>query len=265
MRGYTRGAMSKRTIRATCPEDDPSFYPEEEKLGEGLLQRKIVELLRPLLERWLAERGVVALTGADQFMYFRRGDVRTRVSPDVYVIPGVPPERMIRSWLTWLEGKVPSFALEVVSRGTKKDYKRMPPLYDELGVKELVIFDPEFHKRANRVRFQIYRRQGRRWTLQVTNEDRVRSRELGCWLRVVGEGAAQRLRIATGPAGEALFATEAEHERAMRESAGHERERERAEKERERAARQAAETELARLRAELARAKRPRKKRQLKR
>ncbi len=37
-------------------------------MGEHELQRLIAELLRPLLERFLAERGIVAHAGADQFV-----------------------------------------------------------------------------------------------------------------------------------------------------------------------------------------------------
>ncbi|HEY2408924.1 MAG TPA: Uma2 family endonuclease, partial [Polyangiaceae bacterium] len=45
--------------------------------------------------------------------------------------------------------------------------------------------------------------------------DRVRSRELGCYLRAVGEGSALRLRIASGARGRTLFATPEEAERRI--------------------------------------------------
>lgn len=240
---------SRRTHgRQALAERDGTVYPVEERVGEELLQRWIMEILRPLIERWLKERGVTALTGADQFIYFRRGDTRGRVAPDVYVLPGVRPNRRIKSWKTWIEGIVPSFALEVVSNDVDKDYIDAPALYRELGIEELVIFDPHFEDEPDRFRFQIYRQVGKRGLVRaaVTNEDRVRSRVLGCWLRVVGAGEDMRLRLATGSSGDELFPTEAE--------------RERAEKERERAARIAAEAEVARLRQELAKA-RPRRKR----
>ena len=228
-------------------DEDVTVYPVEEKVGEELLQRWIIELLRPLVERWLASRKVIALTGADQFIYFRRGDTRGRLAPDVFVLPGVRPNRRIRSWKTWVEQVVPSFALEVVSRDVDKDYIDGPELYRELGVQELVIFDPDFEEEPDRFRFQVYRQVGKRGLVraEVTNEDRVRSRVLKCWLRVIGVGEEMRLRIATGPSGEVLYPTEAEHERA--------------EKERERAGRKAAEAELARLREELERARARRK------
>lgn len=46
----------------------PLVYPEADDMGEHELQRLIAELLRPLLERFLAERGIVAHAGADQFV-----------------------------------------------------------------------------------------------------------------------------------------------------------------------------------------------------
>lgn len=45
-------------------------YPETDRMGEGLLQRLIMELLRPMLARFLAESGKVACVGADQFIYY---------------------------------------------------------------------------------------------------------------------------------------------------------------------------------------------------
>jgi hypothetical protein len=64
--------------------DDRTVYPVEERVGEDILQRWIVELLRPLLQRWFDERGQLALVGADQFIYFKQFDAHERVSPDVY-------------------------------------------------------------------------------------------------------------------------------------------------------------------------------------
>ena len=219
---------------------DTTVYPEEERVGEESLQRFIVELLRPMVERWLASRKVVAFTGADQFIYFEKGDVRRRLAPDVFVLPGVRPGRRIRSWKTWVDRVVPSFALEVVSQDVDKDYIEAPRLYDELGVKELVVFDPDFETEHGRLRFQVFRRVARRGLVRVhvTQGDRVESRALGCYIVAVGEGEAVRLRLATGPEGRDLVPTPEEGE-------AHER----AEKERERAARIALEAELLRLRA----------------
>jgi hypothetical protein len=240
-----------RNARRAAAAQDVTVYPVEEKVGEELLQRWIVELLRPLIERWLAEKKVTALTGADQFVYFRRGDTRGRVAPDVFVLPGVRSGRRIRSWKTWEEHIVPSFALEVVSSDVDKDYIEAPTLYAELGVEELVIFDPDFENEPDRFRFQIYRKLPRRGLVRVavTNEDRVFVKVLRCYLRAVGSGETTRLRLGIGPEGEQLFPTEAEHERAEKERERAEKERERAEKERERAEKERERAEKERERA----------------
>lgn len=236
--------MAGRAARSIAR--DATVYPEEEQVGEESLQRFIVELLRPMIERWLAARGILAFTGADLFIYFARGDIRRRVAPDVFVLPGVRPGRRMRSWKTWNEGIVPSFALEVVGQDVDKDYIDAPRLYDELGVKELVVFDPDHETERGRLRFQVFRRVARRGLVRVhvTQGDRIASRVLGCHIVAVGEGDSLRLRLGTGTDGRELVPTLeelVEHERA-------EKERERAEKERERAGRIALEAELARLR-----------------
>ena len=224
---------------ATVPDD--IVYPEEERVGEELLQRWIVELLRPLTQRWLDECGRKALAGADQFIYYREGNIKERVAPDVYVLPGVAPGTRIRSWKIWETGIAPSFALEVASRDWRKDYEEAPGRYEEAGVDELVVFDPCWQERPGGagVRWQVYRREGRAFGfIEKTNADRVRSESLSCWLRVVGEGDVQRLRLGHGPEGEILFPTAEEAERAA--------------KEKERAAKEAALARIAELEAQLA-------------
>ncbi|MFO0548240.1 MAG: Uma2 family endonuclease [Polyangiaceae bacterium] len=249
----SRVAASASRSRVLRAREDVTVYPVEEKVGEDFLQRLIVELLRPMVERWLAEQGVVALTGADQFVYFRRGDTRKRVAPDVFVLPGVRPGRRVRSWKTWEEGIVPSFALEVVSLDVDKDYIDAPTLYRELGVKELVVFDPDYEAEPGRYRFQVFRLSKSRGVVrEVTNEDRVRSKTLGCWIRATGVGETTRLRLATGPHGDALVPTDAEereHERTEKEAERAAKEHERAEKERERAAKEHERAEKERERA----------------
>ncbi|MFO0560057.1 MAG: Uma2 family endonuclease [Polyangiales bacterium] len=226
---------------ARSEERDACIYPESDHMGESMIQRLIAELLRPLLARFLAERGEVAFVGADQFFYWKRGDATQRVAPDVYVVPGQASEQAPASWLLWQHERGPSFALEVVGRDAAKDYEDAPSLYKSLGVDELVIFDPEPERRSDGVRWQVWRTVKRRGFVRVyaSNADRAECASLGCWLRCVGEGAALRVRIATGPLGDELFATELEREQ-----------RERAEKERVTAERDALLRELDALRSE---------------
>ena len=59
--------------------------------------------------------------GSDMMMYYREGDIRACVSPDVFVAIGVPklPER--RVWRTWVEGKLADFVLEITSLSTRRE------------------------------------------------------------------------------------------------------------------------------------------------
>jgi hypothetical protein len=200
---------------------DPTVYPVKEKVGEDLLQRWIVELLRPLIDRWLHHRGVRALVGADQFIYYRQHTPTERVAPDIYVLPGVRPDTRVTAWKTWEQGIVPSFALEIVSKDWEKDYVEAPARYREAGVGELIIFDPAPARHPERMAWQIFRRVRNRHLARVeaSSDDRVRTRALGCYLRAVGAGDEVRLRVATGPRGDDVFPTAEEAERAAKEAA----------------------------------------------
>jgi Putative restriction endonuclease len=246
-------AAKQPVVEAHAP--DPTFYPVEEKVGEDSLQRFVVELLRPLVERYLQAAGKPTFVGADQFVYYERHHPGKVVSPDVYVLPGVKPGRRVKNWKVWETGVVPSFALEVVaSVDAEKDYREAPGRYAELGVDELIVFDADFQRDPDRVRWQRYRKLAKRGFVRVesTNANRIRSRVLGCFLRVVGEGEEARVRLATGRSGDEIFPTEAEAERAAREVERAGREVERAGRDAERAAKEEALREVARLKALLA-------------
>jgi hypothetical protein len=227
-------------------------------MGEHEIQRLIAELLRPLLDRFLLERGRPAHVGADQFIYWEEGNPTRRLAPDVYVLPGVDRGIAIRSWKTWETGIVPSLAFEVASGDLAKDYEDGPAEYAHLGVSELVVFDPHATPASkSRVRWQVFRRVGKRGLVRVdvSQGDRVESKVLQAWFRAVGRGDAVRVRIAEGDHGEQLFPTEVEAERAAKEAERAAKEAERAAKEAERAGRLAAEAEVARLRLLLERMK----------
>lgn len=191
---------------------DPTIYPVEDDVGEDLLQTLILEVLRPLIVALFAAREERALVGADQYIYWEKHNPRKVVAPDIYVLPGVDPRSRVKSWKVWDTGIVPSFALEVMGDDERKDVEESPERYSELGVKELIVFDPEPERRSEGVRFRVFRRVGKRGLVLVeaTNEDRVRSKQLDAWLCAVGDGNEVRLRVGLGPTGDDLLPTEAE-------------------------------------------------------
>ena len=219
--GERRYAPGMRASVTRRPAADPTIYPEEERVGEDMLQRWIMELLRPLLQGWLTRRGIKAFVGADQFIYWRQHDAHARVAPDIYVLPGVDPHTHVRTWKLWLDRVVPSFAFEITSQDWEKEYFDVPARYSDLGVRELVIFDPWSEERIEGIRWQVFRRVGKRGLVRVeaSRSDRVRSKVLGCWLRAVGKGQDTRVRVAVGSRGEDLVLTAEEAERAAKEAA----------------------------------------------
>jgi Uma2 family endonuclease len=195
------------------PGPDPTFYPVDDEMGEGLTHRNTAELLRVLLALFLAHQRKVACVGANQFIYWVQGDPKKTVAPDVYVLPGVPADTPIDCWKVWETGIVPSVVVEVVSRSVKKDYVEAIERYRELGVLEVIVFDAKATPRSSkRVRWQIYRRIKGQGLVRVesSNEDRVQSKQLGCWIRMIGKDDALRLRVGLGPKGDELLPTEAE-------------------------------------------------------
>jgi Uma2 family endonuclease len=243
------------------------YLTDEEDMGEGGEQNLIIRALISILSELARERGWDdVLIGADQFFAWVEHQPLVRVSPDVYLLDHPPPRPLPASWQTWLPGhRPPRLAFEIVSEQKwQKDYREAPKKYAQLGVRELVVFDPEAAagraRGAERVALQVFRREADSGFMQVhRGAGPARSEELDAWLVSVREGEAAMLGVSRDSAGQDLVPTidqareQAEHAREQAEQA-----REQAEeaREQERAAREQAERRLAATLAELERLKR---------
>ena len=126
-----------RYVRA--PE--PIHFPEEAEVPEG--KRHLI--LRTFLFRLLKfALGDAHSVGSDQFVYWNARDVRRSLSPDVFVKLDVP-DTSFGSWKTWEGRGAPDLAVEIISpnEGDGVAWEEKLARYHELGVKELVRFDPE--------------------------------------------------------------------------------------------------------------------------
>lgn len=197
--------------RLVYGDEDPTYYPSDDDVGTNTLELILRELLRPLLARWLMQQGRHFFVGADQFIYYRQFDATRRVAPDLYVHPGLLPDAAPPSILTWKVGP-PVFALEIVSQDKNKDYVESPIRYEQVGVRELILYDPEWKTRVDGRRFQVFATERGKGFVRVdeTNEDWIPSHELGCCLREIEGPGHPLLRLATGSTGRDLFPTEAE-------------------------------------------------------
>jgi Uma2 family endonuclease len=198
---------------------------DEDDVGEGTEQGITVRTLLAALTELARERGWArTLVAGDQFFAWVESEPLVRISPDVYLLDDPPAPPYPAMWRTWLEGQAPPrFAVEVVSDDWAKDYVHAPRKYDQLGTRELVVFDPEalLAHRGRRVLLQVFRRDAEGALVRVeTGEGPAYSAELDAWLVVQRGPAGPRLRIARDASGTDLVATAEELVGALRARVG---------------------------------------------
>src|SRR5438094_6897052 len=113
-------------------------YPESDgkPIGETQAHLFCTLWLVGMLDVWFAGDSDV-LVGGDQMLYYVEGDPRQVVSPDVYVVRGVPKLPLRRTIRTWEEGRPPTVVVEVTSRKTRReDVVTKRALYERLGIQE---------------------------------------------------------------------------------------------------------------------------------
>jgi Uma2 family endonuclease len=140
--------MLTLTKPAPRPIHDPRQYPDSDgkPLGETPRHLRNIFSAFDILDRHYADDPEVYVA-SNMFIYFVEGDRRRHVSPDLFIVKGVPkrtaPER--RSYRTWEEsGRGPSTVIEYTSKSTRReDLGTKLELYrDVLRVKEYFLFDP---------------------------------------------------------------------------------------------------------------------------
>lgn len=123
-------------------------YPTGDGLpmAETWLHVRAIHHLHQALEDFFRGRDDVFIA-SDMNWYLEEGNTDRKVAPDVLVAVGVPPrpseER--RCYLPWEEGGViPAAVFEMASKGTwREDIEDKYDLYEEQGVREYFLFDPE--------------------------------------------------------------------------------------------------------------------------
>ena len=215
-------------------------YPESDgkPLGETDAHRREILEIIAMLEQYFADHADVYISGNLMF-YYEEGNPGAVVSPDVFVVKGVP-KRLRRTYKLWEEQHAPQVVFESSSRSTRledKGNKRV--LYAMMGVREYFLFDPlsEYLKPP----LQGFRLMGEEYiAIDQTEDGSLISQELGLrmfkddtFLRLIDIATEQHLL-------RPLQLVEARRAEAEARRAAEERAR-------------TAEEEVARLRAELAR------------
>lgn len=133
--------MSTLATIAPLPGID---YPESDgkPMGETEIQRQEITDLIEALAHFFRHQADVYV-GGNLFLYYEEGNPSGVVSPDVFVVQGVPKLPRRRSYKLWQEGRSPTLVIEVSSQSTRlEDFGNKRALYAWLGVEEYLLFDP---------------------------------------------------------------------------------------------------------------------------
>ena len=86
--------------------------------------------------------------GMDNFIYYREGDLRKVVAPDVYVVLGAAKLPLRRSFYTWAEGAVPTAVFEFLSDTTASEdrHEKVEVYLRDMGVQEYFIHQPDMNR-----------------------------------------------------------------------------------------------------------------------
>lgn len=202
----------------SIPLQNEIHYPESDgrPMGDTEIHAQILEDLRFALVRRYADVPDVYVWG-NLFLYYREGDPKACVAPDVFLIRGVGKrtDNRRRTYKLWQEGgRVPSLVIELTSESTRDEDVEKKKLYERLGVEEYFVFDP-FGEYV-RPRLQGFRLEGGRYQPLLQRVDgSLESRTTGLFLKPEGS----RLRLRDKETGEVLLnASEADEARLAAEA-----------------------------------------------
>src|SRR5262249_24422040 len=126
--------------------DEVDFPTRDGKpMAESDVHLILMLTLIPTLRNFFLPR-IRVYVGGNMLVFYERGNKRKHVSPDVFVVPGVPNHlhHLRDNFLIWKEGKAPQVVIELTSKSTRNDdsVKNFVLYRDVLKVKEYFLFDP---------------------------------------------------------------------------------------------------------------------------
>ena len=205
-----------RPVTAPTPVDYPCS--DGQPMAETEFQLiPLVYAITALRTHFLHRKRVYV--AGDMFLYYKEGNPRAVVAPDVFVVIGAP-KHIRRAYKLWEEPKAPDFVLEITSRSTREeDQGRKREVYASLGVEEYWLFDPTGDYLAPRL--QGIRLHGGEYrplpsVAMMDGGLSLHSEALGLDLRLDAEG---ELRFHDPASGEDLPAHEEMRARVEQESA----------------------------------------------
>ena len=126
------------------PTDGTIHYPEEDgkPIAASDYHLRLLIWTLQALEVHFTNKPDVYISG-DIMMYYREGDPRKSISPDVLVCFGINP-KLRKTYKTWEEGKAPDFVMEFSSDRTyEKDLNEKMDIYASLEIQDYFLYDAE--------------------------------------------------------------------------------------------------------------------------
>jgi Uma2 family endonuclease len=239
---HETGAKPMATVpRTRVPREVDYPTSDGKPMGETDLHRQDMMDVITTLQRHFAADPNVYVSG-NLLLFYEEGNRRKHISPDAFVVKGVPKAPPRDYYLLWKEGRGPDVVLEITSKTTRReDQQKKWVLYrDVLKVPEYFQFDPreeylkpslQGHRLANGEYLPIAM-VGGRMPSEVLGLHLERE---GQELRLFDPETGRRLRTAAEDADAARAQSIEERRRAEEEHRRAEEERRRAEEERRRA------------------------------
>jgi Uma2 family endonuclease len=145
MSGNTSTISPKNNFPPQIADDSGVFYcsTDPDTMPETDIHFKIIANLVLILEIYLLNQPDANVFG-DLMFYYEKGNPRKFVAPDVMVCFGIDktPRRVFK---LWEENSAPAIIIEIASENTwSADLTKKFALYQELGVQEYYVFDPEY-------------------------------------------------------------------------------------------------------------------------
>lgn len=154
-------------------------------MAETGMHRDLMNDLIFELETHFRNQTDVYISG-NLLIYYVEGNPGKRVAPDVFLVRGVS-KRKRRIYKLWEEGSAPDVIFEISSRQTwRDDLQSKWKLYEQLGVKEYFIFDPEYDYLKDEPLIGYRLESGQYEQLEI-KEGRIHSDALGLDLIDTGE------------------------------------------------------------------------------
>lgn len=166
------------------------YYPvsDGKPMGETDYHVQTISYLYQALSAFFEKQSDVKIL-ADIIFYYDEGNPRKVFAPGVMVVKGVGNHSR-RSYKLWEEKQFPQVIFEISSRSTwGDDLNKKWFLYQQFGVKEYYIFDPEYDYLPESL--VAYRLKKGELAKVVIKKNRIYSDELG--LEIVDTGKGLRL------------------------------------------------------------------------